>query len=132
MKGFNLFLLILFFFSTVLFFFTPQTSEASLNANDIVFYSNKTLVAPNGSITFFVGLRSGSSWQSGSIILKDITTDTDKTYTLNSELTTITDFLLNSPEGIHIVEVTDGVVFETLKLVVRDPANQGSIDGSSL
>jgi hypothetical protein len=128
MKGFNLFLLILLFFSTVLFFFTPQTSEAQLNANDIVFYSNKTLVAPNGSITFFIGLRSGSSWQSGSITLKDITTDTDKTYNLNSELITITDFLLNSPEGIHIVEVTDGSVIETLKLVVRDPANQGSID----
>ncbi|OLS25150.1 MAG: hypothetical protein HeimC3_13010 [Candidatus Heimdallarchaeota archaeon LC_3] len=107
---------------------TPLASNASLKASDIVFQVNKNLVDVNESISFFVGLENGGLWQAGSVTLKDITTNTQKNYNLNAELTIVTDFLLNSPEGRHIIEVTDGSIVKSLNVTVL--ANTGPVSTS--
>jgi hypothetical protein len=116
----------IFLFSLLLInSYSPHSSEASLLSTDITFHANKTLVAPNESISFFIGLSSNNQWQAGSITLRDITINTEKTYNVAAELTIVTDFLINNPEGKHIIEASDGSLITTLNVVVRDPANQG-------
>ncbi|OLS25642.1 MAG: hypothetical protein HeimC3_13900 [Candidatus Heimdallarchaeota archaeon LC_3] len=108
---------------------SPQSSEASLNANEIVFYINKNKVLPNDSISFFLGLRSGGSWQAGSITLRDLFTNSEKTYNINAEFTLIADFLLDLPPGgfdneTHTIEATDGILVESLEIWVYNHEEQ--------
>ena len=129
MRLLNLFYVCLII-STILFSInSPHSSDASLNADELVFYTNKTKVFPNESISFFVGLRSGGNWQSGSITLKDLLTNAEKTYNINAEFTLISDFLLDLPTSgfdneTHIIEAIDGVLVKSLEIWVYNHVEQ--------